>query len=212
MNLTDRAEEILESLWIGIVENKKDGCDAIVLKDDEVVQELLDAGYITIDADKIRLSSSGREEAKNCIRRHRLAERLFVDLLDIKKKMVHETSCKFEHLLHKGIDENVCTLLGHPKRCPHGQPIPEGECCKDAKRVPKRLITPLSDLGVDKKAKISYLHTHDNAAMQKIMAIGALPNTEIKLIQKFPSYVMKIGKSQFAIDKELASQIYVRIT
>lgn len=210
MTLTDRAEEILESLWIEIVEHKKERCDASILKDDEAIAELVDSGYIKIENNKVTLTHKGEEEAKNCVRRHRLAERLMVDVLDIKKKLVHETGCKFEHLLHKGIDENICTLLGHPKTCPHGSPIPEGRCCRDVKILPKKLIMPLTELDINKKAKVSYLQTHDNSALQKIMAIGILPHTDIMLIQKFPSYVLKISKSQFAVDKELASQIYVR--
>jgi DtxR family Mn-dependent transcriptional regulator len=211
MILTDRAEEILESLWIEIIEKDKACCDISALKDDKVVEELLEAGHVKIDGNKIKLTSDGREEAKNCIRRHRLAERLMVDLLDVKSKFVHDTSCKFEHLLHRGIDENICTLLGHPKTCPHGRPIPEGDCCRDAKRAPRKQIAALTHLEVNKKASIAYLQTKDSDAMQKIMAIGALPKTDIRLTQRFPSYVIKIGKSQFAIDKELASQIYVRI-
>ena len=134
-----------------------------------------------------------------------------VDLLDLKKKLVHETSCQLEHILHKGIDDSICTLLGHPRTCPHGRPIPEGSCCKDVKRTPKKLIMPLSELEVGKKAKVSYLQIQDRNALQRIIATGALPKTDIVLIQKFPSYLFRIGKSQFAIDKELASSIYVRV-
>lgn len=211
MMLSDRAEEILETLWEALVEGKQAACDAGILKDDAVIGELVDAGYVELKDNKIRLTLSGREESSNCVRRHRLAERLFVDVLDIKEKLVHETSCKFEHILHKGLDENVCTLLGHPKTCPHGRPIPEGSCCKGARRIPAKLIMPLSELDINKKARVSHLQTQDHSALQKIIAIGALPNTDIKLIQRFPSYVFQIGKSQFAIDKGLASCIYVRI-
>nr|MBU1328049.1 metal-dependent transcriptional regulator [Candidatus Omnitrophota bacterium] len=209
--LRDREEEILEALWGEIVEKKNHMCDISVLKDDEAIKQLTDLDYVEVKNNQVRLTNKGREEAKNCVRRHRLAERLFVDVLDIKDKLVHEASCKFEHLLHKGLDENVCILLGHPKTCPHGRPIPEGECCKDAKRIPKKLIMRLSELELDRKATISYLETQDQSILQKIIAIGALPNTGIRLIQKFPSYVFQIGKSQFAIDKELASSIYVRV-
>lgn len=210
MSLSDRAEEIMEILWIELAEQKKKECDAGILKDDEVISELLGLDYIKVKDSKISLTDKGKEEAKNCVRRHRLAERLMVDVLDIKKKLVHETGCKFEHLLHKGLDEHICTLLGHPTTCPHGTPIPEGRCCKEAREVSGMLIRPLSDMAVDKKVKVAYLRTKDNNALQKIIAIGALPGTEMSLIQKFPSYLLKIGKSQFAIDKDLASQIYVR--
>jgi len=209
--LRNRGEEILEALWGEIVEKKNQSCDISVLKDDEAIKQLTSLDYVEVKNNQDRLTNKGREEAKNCVRRHRLAERLFVDVLDIKDKLVHEASCKFEHLLHKGLDENVCILLGHPKACPHGRPIPEGECCKDAKRIPKKLIMRLSELEPSKKATISHLETQDKVMLQKIIAIGALPGTDIKLIQKFPSYVFQIGKSQFAIDKELASCIYVRV-
>lgn len=211
MVLTDRMEEVLEALWVELIEKKNRKCDISILKDEEAVKDLGKAGYIRIKDNIISLTGAGEEEAKSCARRHRLAERLFVDILDIKKRAAHEPSCKFEHLLHKGLDENVCTLLGHPKTCPHGKPIPEGSCCKHAKKTPGKLIMPLPELEKNKRAKISYIQTQDRLALQKIIAIGALPGTEITLIQKFPSYVFQIGKSRFAVDKELASHIYVRM-
>lgn len=212
MRLTDRAEEILESLWIELVENKKDTCSPVIVRDDDDMKALVASKYVEIIERQIRLTDKGKEEARNCIRRHRLAERLLADVLDCKKTLLHETSCRFEHLLHKGLDDSICTLLGHPKTCPHGQPIPEGECCKDSKRMPRKLVMPLSQLDVNKKARVAYLQTRDPGDLRKLITIGALPNTEIILIQKFPSYAFQIGKTQFAIDKELASSIYVRIT
>lgn len=210
MSLTDRAEEIMESLWVEVIENKKDSCNVSILKDDEGLKELADTGHVKIKDNILTLTVKGKEEAKNCIRRHRLAERLFADVLDLKGKSVHEKSCKLEHMLHKGLDENICTLLGHPSTCPHGKPIPEGKCCKGIKNAPKKLIMPLTDLGRNKKAKVSYLQTKNRSALQKMIAMGILPKTKISLLQKFPSFVIQVGKSQFTIDKELAETVYVR--
>lgn len=210
MVLTDRAEEIMETLWTEIVEKKKESCDVSILKDDDSLKELSSSGYVKSRGSLLSLTKKGREEAKNCIRRHRLAERLFADVLDVKGKSVHENSCKLEHMLHKGLDENICTLLGHPKTCPHGKPIPEGNCCRGIKKAPKKMIMPLTDLGKNKKAEVSYLQTQNRNALQKMIAMGMLPKTKVSLIQKFPSYVLQVGKSQFAIDKELAGNVYVR--
>ncbi|MCQ9206511.1 MAG: metal-dependent transcriptional regulator [Omnitrophica bacterium] len=211
MPLTEGAEEILETLWIELKERKKPSCNPGILKDKDNLSKLVDLGYVNIVERAATLTHSGSEEARSCVRRHRLAERLFVDILYVKKGMVHDTSCKFEHLLHKGLDDNICTLLGHPKTCPHGRPIPEGKCCRDIKALPGKIIMPLSELAVNKKAKISYLHTENRSALQKIIVMGALPNIEISLVQRFPTYVFQIGKSQFAIDRELASCIFVRL-
>lgn len=210
MTLSDKAEEILERLWTELVEDRKKSCDITVIKDDEAVKELLTNGCVNVASSKAILTEKGAKEAEGCIRRHRLAERLLVDVLDMKKPLVHETSCDFEHLLHKGLDENVCTLLGHPKTCPHGRPIPQGRCCRESRKEAGKVIVPLSELETNQKAVISYLHTHDRDALQKLIAMGVLPKTDLILLQRFPTLVLQIGKSQFAIDKELASHVHVR--
>ncbi|MEI6809119.1 MAG: FeoA family protein [bacterium] len=48
--------------------------------------------------------------------------------------------------------------------------------------------------------------------MQKLMAMGILPRTELNLMRRTPTIVFQTGKTQFAIDAELASRIYVRRT
>jgi DtxR family Mn-dependent transcriptional regulator len=97
--------------------------------------------------------------------------------------------------------------------CPHSKPIPPGKCCRE--KINKKLLkflAPLSDLEVKDKGRIAYLQAKDRSQMQKLINIGAMPGVSIVLLQKFPSYVFQIGQSQFAIDKELASSIYVRLT
>ncbi len=69
----------------------------------------------------------------------------------------------------------------------------------------------LSGLGAGAKGNIAYLQTKNKEQMQKLLSIGAIPGVHITLMQKFPSYVFKIGHSQFAVDKELAQSIYVRL-
>ena len=155
----------------------------------------------------------GRAQAQGALRRHRLAERLMTDVLYVKGEQMNKVSCKFEHLLHRGLEDNVCTILGHPKLCPHGKPIPPGKCCqeKDKKKFLK-FVSSLSELQARDKGEIAYLHTKDKSQMQKLMSMGVLPGASIVLIQRFPSYVFLIGHSQFAVDGELASAIYVRLT
>ena len=57
---------------------------------------------------------------------------------------------------------------------------------------------------------IAYLHTHDREALRKLIAMGALPQTEIVLLQRFPTILFQLGKSRFTVDDEMASHIYVR--
>jgi len=211
--LSERAEDILEALWIQLEEQGKKQLDLGASRDEPAIEELIRLGFIRKDLDHIHLLEKGKTHAMACVRRHRLAERLLVDVFDVKKKIIDEVSCKFEHLLHKGLEDNVCTILGHPKVCPHGKPIPAGKCCiekKDKKAL--KFVAPLADLQVKDRGHISYLQARDRNQMQKLINIGVMPGISIVLLQKFPSYVFQIGQSQFAIDKELASSIYVRLT
>jgi len=210
MRISDKAEEILERLWIELVENDKKHCVASSLTQGSEISELLRSGQIEVVAEKVTLTEKGLEAAKDCIRRHRLAERLMADVLDVKKGLEHETGCEFEHLLHKGLDENVCTLLGHPRTCPHGRKIPEGRCCREAREHVRKMIVTLDELEPKKKAVIAYVQTKDREALNKIMAIGAYPGTEVTVLQKYPAIVLQIGKSQFAVDESLAAQIHMR--
>lgn len=210
--LSEHAEEILEALWIQMEEQGKKPLDLGASRDEPAIEELVKLGLIRKDQGHIHLLEKGKSHALACVRRHRLAERLLADVLDIKKQDIEEVSCKFEHLLHKGLEDSVCTILGHPQICPHGKPIPSGKCCleKKDKRLFK-MVASLVDLETKDKGQIAYLQAKDTNKMQKLISIGALPGAYITLTQKFPSYVFQIGQSQFAIDKELAQSIYVRL-
>ncbi len=210
MKISDRAEEILETLWAHTEEDIGELVDLGIAKVDPEIDELWKSGYIKLINNKVALTEKGKSEGGKIVRRHRLAERLFADVLDVKKKLIHPLSCEFEHLLHEGVEDNICTLLGHPKTCPHGKPIPEGICCREAKENAGKIVSPLNRLKVNHKGKVAYIHTKDNKKLQKLMAMGVLPGMSINLIQSFPSYVFQIGESQFAIDNELAECIFVR--
>ena len=210
MELTDKAEEILEILWVQLVEKEKTGYPAASIDDGEGLRVLEEGEFVHTADGTVTLTETGREEARGCVRRHRLAERLMVDVLDLKTQLVHDTSCSFEHLLHKGLDNDICTLLGHPTTCPHGQPIPDGECCRTAREQVEKLVLPLSELECGFGAQVAYLRTDDREALQKIIAMGVLPGTRLLVKQRSPTILFEAGNSQFAIDHGLASKIIVR--
>lgn len=63
------------------------------------------------------------------LRKHRLAERMLVDLMQVDVQSVHDSVDNLMPLLEGEGETRICTLLGHPRRCPHGDPIPPGVCC-----------------------------------------------------------------------------------
>lgn len=213
MKLSDKAEEILENLWVITQETNQELVSFKELKTDkdaDEVKELLSSNFISVSEDGIKLKKEGLKEAEGAIRRHRLAERLMVDVFDLKKSIIEENACRFEHLLHRDVEESICTLLGHPAFCPHGKPIPQGRCCKESVKAIRGVVSNIADVFKGAKGKVAYLHTKDNKKLQKLMAMGILPGVSIQVVQKFPSFVLKIGHSQIALDEEMARDVFIR--
>ena len=213
MELEEKAEEVLETLWILSEEAKKTDIPVADLKeaDKQSIEQLIQAEYISLTESGVKLTDLGRPIASNVVRRHRLAERLLTDVLGTGDSLIHEKACKFEHILDRGLDESICTLLGHPKVCPHGKPIPAGNCCRQEQKQGQRVVAALSQLIPGKAGKVAYIHTNEPDQLQKLTAIGILPGAPISLLQDFPSYVFQIRQTQFAVDKEIADSIYVRL-
>jgi len=211
MEMEEKTEELLETLWIRQKETKDLPSTEELAGDKPVLDKLLDEGYVSVADNKVSLTKKGLPEAKSVIRRHRLAERLLSDVLGTSDMLLHEKACKFEHLLDRGLDESICILLGHPKVCPHGKPIPPGNCCHQQKTQAQKLIYPLSQLSRGQQGKVAYIYAPESAQLQKLMSMGVLPGEPINLIQSFPSHVFQVRHSQFAADKDIAEAIYVRL-
>jgi DtxR family Mn-dependent transcriptional regulator len=91
----------------------------------ETVKRLEREGYLTLSETKAMvLTESGRKYATDMVRRHRLAERLLVDVLHVPWHQVHEEACRLEHAISDNLETHLVALLGDPASCPHGNPIP----------------------------------------------------------------------------------------
>ncbi len=214
MALSRDAEHVLELIWIRQREKSQPPylhqLEASLT--DETIRELKEAGLIRKVNGELELTAEGEKAAMLALRRRRLAERLLVDLLKTADNILNEAACSIEHALYEGIEEAVCTLLGHPRYCPHGSEIPPGKCCEEARKAGIRLIVPLSEMRPDEEGRIAYIQTDDTAIMQKLMAMGVLPGEPIRLIRRFPSFVFEVQHTQYAVDAGIADCIYVRLT
>jgi len=210
MKIGENAQERLEILWMVTEENGvqeevplSTGMDA-----DE---ELLQLGLAVQQNGEIVLTDEGRAQAALAIRRHRLAERLLADVLTTEESILDDRACGLEHALFDGVDEAICTLLGHPTICPHGKPIPPGACCKQMRASVTRLISPMAELKPGASGRIAYIQLKDGQRLQKLMAMGVLPGVKVRVVRDYPAVVFEAGYSQFAIDEDIAADIYVRV-
>lgn len=131
-------DEYLETLWVVRVENNqaakiKNVAKRLNIAPPSVAQmfeKMRAQGLIKYDKHSgANFTQKGKRRARHIVRSHRLVEKLLVDIVGIKLGEVERPACGIEHYLSQKVANTICTYLGHPHQCPHGDPIPKGKCC-----------------------------------------------------------------------------------
>jgi DtxR family transcriptional regulator, Mn-dependent transcriptional regulator len=206
--------EVLEVVWT-LEEQGAATVDQVISAanisaSESLIQQLGNQGLIAVEeSGRIRLLSDGKRMAEQIIRRHRLAERLICDVLGASVDDIEAAACEYEHLLAEGITNSICTLLGHPRFCPHNKPIPEGECCRQARDELHPIVVSCDQLRVGESARVAYFSTKEHSRMLKLSALGISPGIVIKLIQKWPAYVVQCEETEIALEPDVAKNIHV---
>ena len=212
MNKKQEKDEHIERLY-NMKENQTDSID--VLKnamnegyDAAIIDELLSEDMIQLsqDSNKIALTEKGTDYARQLIRAHRLAERLLYDVLGGD---FEAGACEFEHTITPELVNSICILLGHPKTCPHGSPIPQGKCCKESRRTAQSSVVPLVELKVGQSARVAYINCKSDQQLHKIDSLCIRPGTIVTLHQRYPTYVVECEGCNIAMDEQIASSICV---
>jgi putative ABC transport system ATP-binding protein len=126
-------DHLLEQVWIygeeGITPELARMRQTDVHNAAAVIGRLRDLGMLEVRNSDVLLTAQGENRARDIVRRRRLAERLLTDTFSVGEPEAESNACKFEHIISPELDQRICSFLGHPKTCPHGNPIPPGLCC-----------------------------------------------------------------------------------
>lgn len=207
-------DEILEQIWKLREEGSKSYEDIVNRVGDSAAPEELrkmeKADHVTVSGDTVEFKARGEERARDLIRRHRLAERLFHDVLDIGMKESEDTACEIEHILSSSVTDSVCSFLGHPPTCPHAKPIPRGACCSRYRSGIRPLVMQLKELEVNARGRIVFIRPSDGSRIERLASMGIAPGSILKLKKKRPSYVFEIDETTLAVDASIVEEIYVK--
>jgi putative ABC transport system ATP-binding protein len=137
-----RFDHLLEQIWVCGEEGKPAQVEILratgpaghlpILPDEpasRALHRMSELQLVELRDGEAQLTPGGSRRARDVVRRHRLAERLFKDTFAVDDSEAHTQACKFEHIISPDLDQRICSFLGHPKTCPHGNPIPPGPCC-----------------------------------------------------------------------------------
>jgi len=194
-----RTSDIVESLKVvpGTVTN--------------TVERLEKEGYITHEPYKgVKLTEKGQKVALQVIRRHRLSERLLTDILHVDWDKAHDAACRLEHSISGDIIKNLEKALGHPKTCPHGNPIPT----KCGGIIEEKSL-PLTELDEKERGIIVKITEEKSEWLRYLDTLGLVPGIEIEILEKAPfngPITLRIDATNRALSRKLASIIQVKQT
>jgi len=94
----------------------------------QMLKKLNTQDLVSYNKAGVKLTEEGQAVGANMMRNSRLLEVLMESAL--KVKIDEEMVCGIEHHMKKEFTDALCTMLKHPRKCPHDREIPMGECCK----------------------------------------------------------------------------------
>jgi len=147
----------------------------------EQVNRLVDQGYAELMGDRsLRLTETGRKLATSVVRRHRLAERLLVDVIGLEWEKAHKEADRWEHAISAEVEQKLVELLGDPATCPHGNPIP-GSKHSPVHAKQDTVLLSTAPLGRFVVARISAKVELDDDATRMLARAALIPGQEASL-------------------------------
>ncbi len=93
----------------------------------QMLKKLNEKKLVNYNKAGVTLTEDGETVGASMMRNSRLLEVLMSSALKIE--VDEEMVCGIEHHMNKQFTEALCTMLNHPRKCPHDNEIPKGECC-----------------------------------------------------------------------------------
>jgi len=158
----------------------------------------------------VKLTERGCKIALQVIRRHRLSERLLTDILHMEWDKVHDAACKLEHDITDEMIKPLEKTLGHPKTCPHGNPIPT-KCGG----IIEEESLPLTALNEREQGTIVKITEEKAELLRYLDTMGLVPGASLEVVGKAPfngPITIRVGRINRALSREVASIIKVKRT
>lgn len=176
-----------------------------------MIRRLSDAGYLTHEPYRgVRLTAQGEQIAMPALRRHRLVEVFLVKVMNYDWATAHGLADVFERGINAEIEDRMDELTDHPKRCPHGEPIPG----KDGV-MPVIADVPLIEVPSGSDCIISRVRTHDMEMLHYIADLGLVPGVSFHLLSCAPfkgPLRLEMKPHDHVIGYELSSAFWVEVT
>ena len=180
-------------------------------------------GLLTLAGDRhLELSEQGRQRAVRVMRKHRLSERLLVDVLGLEWEYVHDEACRWEHVMSDRVERHLLALLEDPRESPYGNPIPglgelggpevvPEEFRAGVLTLPDALDGAGSALALVVRRLGEPLQT-DTALMGRLAAAGVRPGRGVSATRRGDTVSVRSDGAGVDLPLAVAAHIFVAVT
>ncbi|MEV6555095.1 iron dependent repressor, metal binding and dimerization domain protein [Nocardia sp. NPDC051756] len=176
-------------------------------------------GLLLVAGDRhLELTEKGRGMAVAVMRKHRLAERLLVDIIGLDWQNVHAEACRWEHVMSEDVERRLVEVLNHPTTSPYGNPIPGlDELGIVPQNHAEETLVRLSDLphGQVHAVVVRRLAEHiqtDPEVIGQLREAGVVPDARVTVENKPGSVVITVpGHDGFELSDEMAHAVQVKL-
>ena len=142
------------------------------------LKKLARDGYIRYEPyGRIELTESGREIAVGVVRCHRILETYLLNQLGLTWDQVHDEADRLEHAVSDLVLERMDAVLGHPRKDPHGDPIPDS----DGVTVRDDSL-PLSDISPDTTVEVARISDRSPDVLRYLQKRGIVVGSQVRVV------------------------------
>ena len=174
-----------------------------------MLRRMAKEGLLELTADKeVKLTPRGMVQAEGMVRRHRLAERMVVDLLGLDLHKAHVEAHRLEHAISPELEVLIRDRLGNPTTCPFGGPIPgSGYTPPPGPKLALDQAEPGIGYCVDRVPE------EDQELLRFLVELGVLPRKTVVVVEASPHrgiITIKTEQGEGALGYSVAARIWVR--
>ncbi|MGH9029653.1 MAG: metal-dependent transcriptional regulator [Acidimicrobiales bacterium] len=180
----------------------------------EMLDRLSAEGYIERKGRRISLTNQGRKLADSVIRKHRLAERLLVDVIGLPWHKAHLEAGRWEHVISDEVEQRLVELLGNPTTCPHGNPIPGAPDQGASRERREGVQVSLSEVAAGGKVRLERITEEvelDVATLEYLDDHGFIPGRSALVRERSEdgTVSLDVDGRDFALAPEVCQQLFV---
>jgi DtxR family Mn-dependent transcriptional regulator len=178
----------------------------------EMLDRLATDGYVERSGRTITLTEQGQGVAQTVLRKHRLAERLLVDVIGLPWHLVHDEAGRWEHVMSDEVMTRLVLILGDPATCPHGNPIP-GSANRPQTLQPQRALSVIEPGQTVRFERLGEEVELDGTTLRYLDDAGFIPGTEATVTNKGPdgSLVLNAGGTTLVLGADLCQRLFVAV-